>query len=45
MHCIEAAFLVGVAGSAIVVLLSFIEDFGELFGRDEVRAAGSNLLE
>jgi len=36
MHCLEALFLVGIAGSAIVVLLSFIEDFGELFGRDEV---------
>jgi hypothetical protein len=36
MHCLEAAFLVGIAGSAIVVLLSFVEDFGELFRRDEV---------
>ncbi len=36
MHCLEAAFLIGIAGSAIVVLLSFVEDFGELFRRDEV---------
>jgi hypothetical protein len=32
---LEVAFLLGIAGSAIVVLLSFVEDFGELFHRDE----------
>jgi hypothetical protein len=35
MRLLEAAFLVGIAGSAIVVLLSFVEDFGELLHRDE----------
>jgi hypothetical protein len=28
-------FLVGLAGSTIVVLISFIEDGKELFGKDE----------
>jgi hypothetical protein len=35
MRLLEVAFLVGIAGSSIVVLLSFFEDFGELFRRDE----------
>ena len=28
-------FFVGLAGSAIVILISFVEDFRELFGSDE----------
>lgn len=28
-------FLVGLAGSAVVVVISFVEDFKELFGDDE----------
>ncbi len=36
MHFLDAMFLIGIAGSAIVVLLSFFDDFGELFRRDEV---------
>jgi hypothetical protein len=28
-------FFIGLAGSAIVILISFIEDFRELFGSDE----------
>lgn len=28
-------FLVGMAGSAVVVLISFVHDFRELFGDDE----------
>jgi hypothetical protein len=35
MRFLEVAFLVGIAGSSIVVLLSFFEDFGELFRQDE----------
>jgi hypothetical protein len=35
MRLLEVAFLAGIAGSAIVVLLAFFEDFGELFRRDE----------
>jgi hypothetical protein len=35
MHLLEFAFFVGLAGSAVVVLISFIEDGKELFGKDE----------
>jgi hypothetical protein len=28
-------FFVGMAGSAVVILISFVEDFRELFGDDE----------
>jgi hypothetical protein len=28
-------FLTGLAGSAVVILISFVEDFRELFGDDE----------
>ncbi|MFT4111879.1 hypothetical protein [Silvibacterium sp.] len=31
MHLLTALFFVGLAGAAVVVVLSFIEDFGELF--------------
>ena len=34
MRVMEAMFFVGLAGSAIVVLISFIEDGKELFGKD-----------
>ena len=34
MRIMEAMFFVGLAGSAIVVLISFIEDGKELFGKD-----------
>ena len=30
MRLLELAFFVGLAGSAVVVVISFIEDFGEL---------------
>lgn len=34
--CIASTvFLLGLAGSAIVVLISFVEDFAELFSKDE----------
>jgi hypothetical protein len=34
MRLLEAMFFVGLAGSAVVVLISFIEDGKELFGKD-----------
>jgi hypothetical protein len=34
MRVMEAMFFVGLAGSAIVVLISFVEDGKELFGKD-----------
>ncbi len=38
-HILEAIFFVGMAGSALVVVLSFIEDFVELFHSDEADPA------
>jgi hypothetical protein len=35
MHILEVAFFIGLAGSSIVVIISFIEDGKELFGKDE----------
>jgi len=35
MKILEAMFFVGLAGSSIVVIISFIEDGKELFGKDE----------
>jgi hypothetical protein len=35
MRLLETLFFLGLAGSAIVVLISFIEDGKELFGKDE----------
>jgi hypothetical protein len=32
MRLLELVFFIGVAGSAVVVVLSFVEDFQELFG-------------
>ena len=34
MHVLEVMFFVGLVGSAVVVLISFIEDGKELFGKD-----------
>lgn len=34
MHVLEVLFFVGMAGSAVVVLISFVEDLHELFGED-----------
>jgi hypothetical protein len=34
MRVIETLFFVGLAGSAIVVMISFVEDFGVLMHRD-----------
>jgi len=35
MRLLEVMFFVGLAGSSVVVLISFIEDGRELFGEDE----------
>jgi hypothetical protein len=35
MRVAEVMFFVGLVGSAVVVILSFIEDGKELFGKDE----------
>lgn len=34
MRALEVMFFLGLAGSAIVVLISFVEDAKELFGKD-----------
>jgi hypothetical protein len=34
MRLLELMFFLGLAGSAIVVLISFVEDTRELFGKD-----------
>jgi len=34
MHVLEVMFFVGMAGSSIVIIISFIEDAQELFGED-----------
>jgi len=34
MHVLEVMFFVGMAGSAVVVVISFVEDAQELFGED-----------
>jgi hypothetical protein len=35
MRLLEVMFFVGLAGSAVVVLISFVEDGRDLFGKDE----------
>jgi hypothetical protein len=35
MRVLEVLFFVGLVGSSVVVLISFIEDGKELFGEDE----------
>jgi len=34
IRLLEVMFFVGLIGSAVVVLISFLEDFKELFGED-----------
>jgi hypothetical protein len=34
MRFLEVLFFVGLAGSTIVILISFVEDSKELFGKD-----------
>jgi len=35
MKVLEVMFFLGLAGSTVVVLISFVEDGKELFGKDE----------
>jgi hypothetical protein len=35
MYIASGVFLLGLAGSSVVVLISFVEDFFELFSKDE----------
>jgi len=35
MKLLEIVFFVGLVGSSVVVLISFVEDGKELFGKDE----------
>ena len=35
MKVLETMFFVGLIGSSVVVLISFVEDGRELFGKDE----------
>jgi hypothetical protein len=34
IYALTGMFLLGIAGSVIVILISFVEDFQELFGED-----------
>jgi len=34
MRVLEVMFFIGLAGSTVVVLISFVEDAKELFGKD-----------
>jgi hypothetical protein len=34
VRLLEVMFFIGLAGSAVVILISFVEDFKELFGQD-----------
>lgn len=34
IRLLEVMFFVGLAGSAVVVILSFVEDWKELFGKE-----------
>jgi hypothetical protein len=34
MHVLTALFFVGLAGSAVVVVISFVDDLVELFGEE-----------
>jgi hypothetical protein len=36
LYLVTALFLIGLVGSAVVVIISFVEDFRELFSDDEV---------
>jgi hypothetical protein len=35
IRVLEVMFFVGLAGSTVIVLISFVEDGQELFGKDE----------
>lgn len=35
IHLLTGMFLIGLIGSAVVVTMAFVQDFGVLFGKDE----------
>lgn len=35
MYIASGVFVLGIAGSAVVVVISFVEDFAELFSKEE----------
>ena len=35
IHLLSTIFFIGLAGSAVVIAISFVEDFHELFGPDD----------
>jgi hypothetical protein len=35
IRAVTILFFIGMAGSAVVIVISFVEDWGELFGPDE----------
>jgi len=41
LRVVTALFFIGLAGSAVVIAISFVEDFRELFGPDEPHAASA----
>ncbi len=41
VHLTVTMFFLGLAGSAVVILISFVEDFRELFGPDESNPEGA----
>jgi hypothetical protein len=45
MHFITTIFFIGLAGSAIVIAISFVEDFRELFGPDEPSTEATRAVE
>jgi len=36
VYAVSAAFFIGMAGSVVVVLISFFDDFTELFSDEEI---------
>ena len=41
IRVLTVLFLIGLAGSAVVIAISFVEDFRELFGPDEPKSEPS----
>lgn len=35
IHLLTGMFLIGLVGSAVVVTMAFVQDFGVLFGKDD----------
>lgn len=45
MRVLEIFFMVGLAGSAVVVLISFVEDLRVLLHRDETKTKGRDRID